>query len=79
MAKEPTDRQLKLVARHGSGPVERALAIVQLAKRRGREDDLHQLVGRVCCGENGSDSGDLYSGKRADTAGGSSHVDGWAR
>lgn len=44
MAKEPTDEQLELVARHGSGAVERALATVQLAKRRNRTDELLQLI-----------------------------------
>ena len=45
MAKEPTDEQLELVARHGSGAVERALATVQLAERRDRTDELRQLIG----------------------------------
>lgn len=44
MANEPTDEQLALVARHGGGPIERALATVRLAKRRGREDELRRLV-----------------------------------
>lgn len=44
MAKEPTDEQLELVARHGSGAIERALATVQLAKRRDQIDELHLLV-----------------------------------
>ena len=44
MAEEPTDEQLELVARYGSGSIERALATVQLAKRRGREDELRRLV-----------------------------------
>jgi hypothetical protein len=44
MAKEPTDEQLELVARHGSGAIERALATVQLAKRRDRIDELRRLV-----------------------------------
>ncbi len=44
MAEEPTDEQLELVARHGSGAVERALATIQLAKRRNRMDELLQLI-----------------------------------
>lgn len=44
MAEEPTDEQLELVARHGSGAIERALATVQLARRRDRIDELHKLV-----------------------------------
>ena len=44
MANEATDDQLKLVARHGSGAIERALATVQLAKRQGCEDELIQLI-----------------------------------
>ena len=44
MADEPTDKQLELVARHGSGAIERALATVQLARRRDREEELRQLV-----------------------------------
>lgn len=45
MTKEPTTAQLELVARHGSGPLERALAAVQLARRRGREAELVDLLG----------------------------------
>lgn len=44
MAEEPTDEQLQLVARHGNGAIERALATVQLAKRQDRIDELHLLV-----------------------------------
>lgn len=44
MAEGPTEEQLELVARHGSGAVERALATVQLAERRGRKDELVQLI-----------------------------------
>jgi hypothetical protein len=33
MTEAPTTDELKLVANHGSGAVERSLAIVQLAKR----------------------------------------------
>jgi len=44
MAEEPTDEQLELVVRHGSGAIERALATVQLAKRRDRIDELRLLV-----------------------------------
>jgi len=42
---EPTDDQLRMVARHGSGKFVRALATVQLAKRQGREDELREMVG----------------------------------
>lgn len=41
---EPTDEQLRLVAQHGSGPLERALATVQLAEREGRLEELEQLA-----------------------------------
>ena len=44
---EPTDEQLRLVARHGSGPFERALAAAQLAKRQGREDELRRRIDEV--------------------------------
>lgn len=44
MAAEPTDEQLGLVAEHGSGPIERALATVKLAQRRGREEELRALI-----------------------------------
>ena len=44
MAEEPTDEQLELVARHGSGSIVRALATVRLAKRQGRENELRQLI-----------------------------------
>lgn len=53
MANEPSDEQLKLVARHGSGAIERALATVHLAKRREREDELRRLVEEVADGDNG--------------------------
>ena len=53
MAKEPTDEQLALVARHGSGPIERALATVRLAKRREREDELRRLVEDMVDGDTG--------------------------
>lgn len=58
MANRPTDEQLALVARHGSGPIERALATVRLAKRRGREDELRRLVGTT--------SGDSKEGVESD-------------
>ena len=54
MANEPTDEQLALVARHGSGPIERALATVRLAKRHGREHELHRLAENVVDDDNGS-------------------------
>lgn len=44
-AREPTDAELELVAKHGTGPLERALALVKLAKRTGHEEELRQLVG----------------------------------
>lgn len=40
----PTNQELKLVADHGSGPLERALAAVMLAKQQGREDELRRLL-----------------------------------
>jgi hypothetical protein len=42
--KEPTNEQLRLVARHGSGNFVRALATVMLMKRQGREDELRDLT-----------------------------------
>lgn len=42
---EPTVEDLRLVAHHGSGPLVRALAVVQLAKRQDRLDDLIDLMG----------------------------------
>lgn len=42
---EPTDEQLRLVARHGSGPFERALATVRLCRRQGRLDELKERIG----------------------------------
>ena len=53
MANEPTDEQLALVARHGSGAIERALATVRLAKRHGREHELCRLVENVVDDDNG--------------------------
>ena len=53
MANRPTDEQLELVAHHGSGPIERALATVRLAKRRGREDELRRLVENMVGDDNG--------------------------
>jgi hypothetical protein len=44
MTKRPTTEELMLVVRHGSGAIERALATVQLAKRRDRLDELRLLV-----------------------------------
>jgi len=44
MREEPTTEELKLVAKHGSGAVERSLAVVQLAKRRDRLDELLELT-----------------------------------
>lgn len=40
----PSEARLSLVAQHGSGPIERALAIVILAKSQGREDELQRLL-----------------------------------
>lgn len=45
MSDKPTTSELRLVARHGSGPLERALATVQLARREGREAELRELLG----------------------------------
>lgn len=44
MPTEPTTAHLELVVRHGSGDFVRALATVQLARRRGREDELRELL-----------------------------------
>jgi hypothetical protein len=44
MREEPTIDELKLIAKHGSGAVERSLAVVQLAKRRDRLDELLELT-----------------------------------
>jgi len=44
MTDELTDEDLRLVARHGSGPFERALATVSLARRHDRVDELRELV-----------------------------------
>ena len=40
----PTTEELKLVARHGSGAIERSLAVVELAKRQGRLDELVEVT-----------------------------------
>lgn len=40
----PTEGELFLVACHGSGPIERALATVQLAQRQNRLDELVDLM-----------------------------------
>ncbi|MCX2819895.1 hypothetical protein EGH25_11090 [Haladaptatus sp. F3-133] len=45
MTDEPTNEQLELVARHGSGKFVRALATVRLLKRQDREDDLREIIG----------------------------------
>lgn len=67
MAEDPPTGHLVLFARHGSGPFERALATVSLARRRGREQELRELIEDVSpekvtdggtsrkTGENGSD------------------------
>lgn len=44
MTDDISDEELRVVARHGSGPLVRALALVRLAKRYGREDALRTLV-----------------------------------
>lgn len=44
MTEEPTTEELKLVARHGNGDLERSLAVVQLAKQRNRLDKLMEIV-----------------------------------
>lgn len=41
---EPTDDDLELVARHGSGPFIRTAAAVRLARRWGRLDELEALL-----------------------------------
>lgn len=47
MAEAPSTAHLELIARHGSGPLERALATVLLARRRGREQELRDLIEEV--------------------------------
>lgn len=41
----PTDDELLLVARHGSGKLQRAVAIAMLAERRGKLDELSCQIG----------------------------------
>lgn len=41
----PTDEELELVARHGSNDLTRALATVQLARRKDRLDELATYAG----------------------------------
>ena len=41
---ELTDDELRLVARHGSGAFIRSVALVRLARRRGRMDELREQV-----------------------------------
>ena len=41
---ELTDGKLRMVARHGSGPFERALAMVRLARRHDRVDELRKII-----------------------------------
>lgn len=41
---ELTDKQLRLVARHGSGNFVRALAAVRLLRRQDREDELTEVL-----------------------------------
>lgn len=41
---EPTDKELRLVAEHGSGPFIRAIAVTKLAKRQGRLEELRERV-----------------------------------
>lgn len=43
-APDPTDSELVLVAKHGSGPMVRSIAIVMLAERTGREHELQELL-----------------------------------
>lgn len=44
MTESPSMDQIKLVAKHGSSPLMRALAIVELADKQGRLDELRELV-----------------------------------
>lgn len=44
MPDHPTTEDLKLVAQHGSGDIERMLAIIELAKRQGQLEELHGLM-----------------------------------
>lgn len=43
-SERPSNEELKLVARHGSGTIERALAVVELAKRQDRLDELLEVT-----------------------------------
>ena len=43
----PTMDELELVAKHGSGPLVRNLAIVKLAERRGKSAELDDLIAAV--------------------------------
>lgn len=40
----PTEAELEMVAEHGSSPLTQSLAAVQLARRRGRLDELRELI-----------------------------------
>jgi len=40
----PTDEELRLVARNGSGPFIRALAVAQLARRHDAVDEVQKLI-----------------------------------
>jgi len=41
---EPTNEQLELVARHGSGKFTKAIAVVKLMRRQGRMDELREKI-----------------------------------
>ena len=43
-AEPPTDQELEMVVRHSTGRLERALALVELADRRGYLDELEALL-----------------------------------
>jgi len=42
---EPTDEELRMVVRHGSGKLTRALAATKLAKRQDKLEELREMVG----------------------------------
>ncbi|WP_156184024.1 hypothetical protein [Halostagnicola sp. A56] len=44
MTDGPTTDELRLVAQHGSGDIQRMLAIVELARRRDRLEELREFV-----------------------------------
>jgi hypothetical protein len=39
-----SDEELQMVAQHGSGPLERSLAVVRLARRHDRIDEIEEIA-----------------------------------